>query len=176
MQLNGYNFVLTCLACPEQYDVYSQSGGRIAYVRLRHGVLTADIGGCSMSTHFRIFEHEFTEDPFKGCFLDNTEREEYLGRIVDAIEERCKKDNCWWVSEATVLFEDAHGRRLIRYYWWKTPVSIDEIQATYEDIRLEVSKPVPGSPGLLFTRIVKTLERFSDRIVYWEEVDFDEVS
>ena len=175
MQLNGYNFVCTCLACPEQYDVYSPSGGLIAYVRLRHGVLTADIGGCSMSPHFRIFEYEF-EDPFQGSFTSSAERASYLRKIVVAIEARCEEDSCWWVSEATVLFEDAHERRLIRYHWWKTPVSIDEIQAAYEDIRLEVSKPVPGSPGLLFTRIVKTLDRFKDRIVYWEEVDFETVS
>jgi hypothetical protein len=47
MVLNGYTFVRTCYACPEQYDVYLGEE-QVAYVRLRHGRLYAcspDVGG-----------------------------------------------------------------------------------------------------------------------------------
>lgn len=46
--IHGYRLVLTCLACPEQYDVFDQSGNMVAYLRLRHGRFTVtvpDVGG-----------------------------------------------------------------------------------------------------------------------------------
>ncbi len=48
LYIDGYKFVLTCFACPEQYDVYSPSGKQVAYLRLRHGtfrVACPDVGG-----------------------------------------------------------------------------------------------------------------------------------
>lgn len=38
----GYTLVLTCFACPEQYDVY-ENGDQVAYLRLRHGNFTASV-------------------------------------------------------------------------------------------------------------------------------------
>lgn len=46
--IHGYKFILTCCACPEQYDVYDQTGNQVAYCRLRHGTFTVscpDVGG-----------------------------------------------------------------------------------------------------------------------------------
>lgn len=46
--IHGYYLQLTCVACPEQYDVYDQSGTQVAYFRLRHGNFTVtvpDVGG-----------------------------------------------------------------------------------------------------------------------------------
>lgn len=36
------NFVKTCDACPEQYDVFDENGYKVAYVRLRHGWLSVE--------------------------------------------------------------------------------------------------------------------------------------
>ena len=43
----GCDLIVTCRACPEQYDVYFD-GNQIGYLRLRHGNFTADypdVGG-----------------------------------------------------------------------------------------------------------------------------------
>lgn len=40
--IHGYRLQKTCLACPEQYDVYAQDGTQVAYIRLRHGHLRVD--------------------------------------------------------------------------------------------------------------------------------------
>lgn len=43
-----YRLVLTCAACPEQYDVYDEKGGQVGYLRLRHGRFSVEypnIGG-----------------------------------------------------------------------------------------------------------------------------------
>ena len=42
LEINGYKLVLTCGACPEQYDVFDSSGKQVAYFRLRHGVFRAE--------------------------------------------------------------------------------------------------------------------------------------
>lgn len=45
--INDYHLVMTCSACPEQYDVY-KDGRQVAYLRLRHGrftVTTPDVEG-----------------------------------------------------------------------------------------------------------------------------------
>jgi len=41
MEINGYKLVLTCGACPEQYDVF-KNGQQVGYLRLRHGFFSAE--------------------------------------------------------------------------------------------------------------------------------------
>lgn len=46
--IDGYKFVLTCFACPEQYDVFDNENNQVAYLRLRYGhfkVHCPDYGG-----------------------------------------------------------------------------------------------------------------------------------
>lgn len=47
--IDNYRLVCTCGACPEQYDVFNEeTGGQVAYFRLRHGHFRADcpdVGG-----------------------------------------------------------------------------------------------------------------------------------
>lgn len=44
-EIDGLRFVLTCSACPEQYDVF-KGDEQIAYVRYRHGSLTVETPDC----------------------------------------------------------------------------------------------------------------------------------
>lgn len=70
--------ILTCFACPEQYDVYSPDGKQIGYLRLRHGHFTAtypDVGGDL------VYESDTRGD---GCF-DDDEREEELTKATAAL-------------------------------------------------------------------------------------------
>ena len=39
--INGYRLILTCGACPEQYDVFD-GDRQVGYLRLRHGHFRAD--------------------------------------------------------------------------------------------------------------------------------------
>lgn len=84
MEIKGLRFVLTCSACPEQYDVYDDQENLVGYVRLRWGGLScsypcvggeqiyyADIGDCRA-----------------GCFESDEQRHKYLHEIADRIVEK----------------------------------------------------------------------------------------
>jgi hypothetical protein len=47
--VNGCTLVLTCAACPEQYDVFFEDF-QIGYLRLRHGSFRADYPECMGTT------------------------------------------------------------------------------------------------------------------------------
>jgi hypothetical protein len=84
IEINGYLFNMTCMACPEQYDVY-KNGKQVAYVRLRWGHLRVDapdVGGES------IYYYEF-KDGLQGCFDSEEERMYHLTEIARIIGERC---------------------------------------------------------------------------------------
>jgi len=42
-EILGYRLVCTCVACPEQYDVFDAAGAKVGYLRLRHGIFRADV-------------------------------------------------------------------------------------------------------------------------------------
>ena len=88
MEINGYNFILTCDACPEQYDVFS-NGKKVGYVRLRFGCLTADYN------NVKVYHHCFNNDEYKGSFDTNAERDKFLTLIAKKLkfEERRRADN-----------------------------------------------------------------------------------
>ena len=93
-----YDFVLTCRACPEQYDVYDVNL-KVAYVRMRWGWLRAypykpeivqvknDWGETESDQEIDwdtiIYEQEFDDD-LLGVLPDN-ERSVILAKIDDAI-------------------------------------------------------------------------------------------
>jgi hypothetical protein len=84
----GFTFVCTCIACPEQYDVYLENEQNDeenikAYVRLRFGTLRVecpDVGGKT------VYLKAFDED-YKGEFENDEERLLYLQEIAKAIKE-----------------------------------------------------------------------------------------
>jgi hypothetical protein len=82
LEINGYKLVLTCPACPEQYDVFDKEGRKMGYLRLRHGVFRADAPCCGVDT---VYESHPKGD---GMF-DDDEREPELTKAVEAIQ-------AWW--------------------------------------------------------------------------------
>lgn len=76
-------FEQTSGSCPEQYDVYNESGEQVAYVRLRSGFLRVDCPDCGCET---IYTHEF-DDGLKGCFDNDSEKYTYINKIIKSIVE-----------------------------------------------------------------------------------------
>jgi len=81
-EIYGLRFVMTCGACPEQYDVF-HGDEQIGYVRLRHGCLTVaypHVGGeCILQT---------TDLKGDGIFADEREREKWLKGAAVFLHER----------------------------------------------------------------------------------------
>jgi hypothetical protein len=73
--------VLTCGACPEQYDVFDDEGQRVGYFRLRHGHFRAHFGDVDGPI---IYESSTRGD---GMFEDD-EREVHSERAKDAIRRQ----------------------------------------------------------------------------------------
>jgi hypothetical protein len=79
MNIQGYELVLTCTACPEQYDVF-KDGKKVGYLRLRHGIFRADVPDCGGKT---VYTAATRGD---GLFEDD-EKEHHLNMAVSAIHE-----------------------------------------------------------------------------------------
>lgn len=78
--IHGYRLVLTCFACPEQYDVHDDEGAQVAYIRLRHGTCSVqcpDVGGEIVYT---------AKSKGDGVFY-NDERMKHLYAAVLAVQE-----------------------------------------------------------------------------------------
>lgn len=88
MVIQGLNFIETCGACPEQYDV-TLHGRLVGYVRLRWGTVTCDYPDCRGDT---IYSHSFENDGWKGGFDDSEEREKYLNEIAEAIQAKLAQE------------------------------------------------------------------------------------
>jgi len=80
MNINGYELVQTCGACPEQYDVF-KDGKQVAYFRLRHGWFRVDVPDCGGET---IFE---SEDSVGDGRFEEDERMGFLTKAVNAVHE-----------------------------------------------------------------------------------------
>ena len=94
LNVKGLIFDKTTDCCPEQYDVY-KTGKQIAYVRLRHGLLTADyFPDHIFANRERIFSYKYDSTspatPFKGAFDDEKERNHMLEWISDYLLDRMK--------------------------------------------------------------------------------------
>jgi hypothetical protein len=74
----GIALVMTCGACPEQYDAFDGQGRQVGYLRLRHG-------------YFRVHSPSISNDIVyetytKGDgFFEDDEREEHLIKACEAI-------------------------------------------------------------------------------------------
>lgn len=87
MNIKGLEFVKTCSACPEQYDVYDEYHSIVGYVRLRWGNLTCeypDVGG------ELIYSASIDGDGWAGMFDSEEQRLFYLTTIADKIIEKIK--------------------------------------------------------------------------------------
>lgn len=79
LYIKDFKIVLTCLACPEQYDVFKQ-GRMVAYLRLRHGYFSVQCPDVCCKT---VYEAEPEGD---GMFNQN-ERMKYLTEAIMAIKK-----------------------------------------------------------------------------------------
>lgn len=76
-EILGLRLVRTCIACPEQYDVY-EGDTQVAYFRLRHGKFTVecpDVRG----------ELVYSANPEGDGIFCEHEREKYLTEAVQAV-------------------------------------------------------------------------------------------
>lgn len=72
--MSDVRFVLTCHACPEQYDVFLGSE-MIGYVRLRHGEFPVDYPDCGEQT---VMEAKLNDWEDQGAFATPEQRSKYL--------------------------------------------------------------------------------------------------
>lgn len=82
MQASDIRLVLTCGACPEQYDALDDKGREIGYLRLRWGyfsVVVPDVMG------ELVYSHEWPDDEMKGSFDSEDERQQHLTAAREAI-------------------------------------------------------------------------------------------
>lgn len=87
MDIRGLNFIRTCDACPEQYDVYDKESNIVGYVRLRHGFLYAEypyVGG------EMVYEAYPKGD---GIFRGDRERKYHLSLIASALLDKIKEED-----------------------------------------------------------------------------------
>ncbi len=80
VELHGLRFVLTCGACPEQYDVFL-GDKQIGYVRLRHGELSVETPDCGGAL---VLEHEF-DDGLLGQFESAVQRYGWIQKAALAL-------------------------------------------------------------------------------------------
>ena len=79
MLIHGYKLILTCCACPEQYDVEDSDGNQVAYLRLRHGHFRCDVPDCGGDTIY-------TASPKGDGIFKEDERMRYLTEAINAVQ------------------------------------------------------------------------------------------
>ena len=85
--LGGAVFRLTCIACPEQYDVDLGEARNRGYVRLRHGELRADyLPDGDFSRAVPVYEHNVGDHA--GCFESDEERDRHLTEIAAKLHDQ----------------------------------------------------------------------------------------
>lgn len=84
-----FRVVQTCTAYPEQYDVYlGANKERVGYLRLRGGMFRCDYkSGDSSFNGVTIYSKRFFDDPIKGSFLDEQERDTYLKEALQVLSK-----------------------------------------------------------------------------------------
>lgn len=82
MKIKNYEFVQTCGACPEQYDVFDENDNQVGYVRLRCGSLYAQ---CPDVDGVTVYSVDLDHDG--GYFSSDEERIQHLNDIAEAISK-----------------------------------------------------------------------------------------
>ena len=93
-EINGYNLIMTCYACPEQYDVL-KNGKKVGYLRLRGGHFSASAPDCGMGIVYKA-------NPKGDGVFDDDEREFYLKEAVKAIENQDEQTAFDMVAEREI--------------------------------------------------------------------------
>lgn len=79
--IGDYVFHLTCRACPEQYDVYTKDGVRVAYVRLRYYTLTCNVPFVAGEEILNVKTyHNY------GDFITQKDRDYFLGFVAQMLD------------------------------------------------------------------------------------------
>lgn len=89
MNIKGLEFIKTCNACPEQYDVFDKHHNIVGYVRLRWGSLICKYPNVEGEL---IYSDSVGEDGWVGMFDSEEQRLFYLTTIADRIIDRIKLD------------------------------------------------------------------------------------
>lgn len=84
--INGLILIRTCIACPEQYDVFDKEGNQVGYLRLRHGYFRAEEDCCGGKT---VYEADTKGD---GMF-ESDEKYYHLGKAIEAIKNNLKNES-----------------------------------------------------------------------------------
>lgn len=84
-----YKMELTCLMCPEQWEVFDSCSNQVGYTRLRHGQFRVDYPDCSGKTLLEMCSGEYGD----GAFNDERTRNIYLLKAVKAIDEEILNQN-----------------------------------------------------------------------------------
>jgi hypothetical protein len=92
--------VLTCSACPEQYDAFLD-GKQVGYLRLRHGTFRVDYPDCGGECIYQAVPNGDGE-------FDDDERDYYLRFAVDAILRRLKSKEPMRLPAPEVEYEIVH--------------------------------------------------------------------
>lgn len=82
IRIKGYDLKLTCVACPEQYDVFL-NGTQVGYLRLRHGRFRADFPDCGGETVYSAY-------PNGDGIFEDSERDYHLNAAIEAIDVKLK--------------------------------------------------------------------------------------
>lgn len=89
MNINGLEFVNTCDACPEQYDVYDENHNMVGYVRLRWGGVSCKYPDVNGEV---IYVASVSDDGWAGMFDSKEQRLHHLTSISNEIIKRIKVD------------------------------------------------------------------------------------
>lgn len=81
INIMGYTLLLTCNACPEQYNVLLD-GQQVGYLRLRHGHFTAEHPDVQGELVYK------TEECKGNGIFDDDEREQFLHNAIVAIHNK----------------------------------------------------------------------------------------
>lgn len=76
----GIALVMTCGACPEQYDAFNGRGEMVGYLRLRHGRFRVDVPNCGGDTVYEAY-------PKGDGLFEDDEREDHLIKACEAIRK-----------------------------------------------------------------------------------------
>lgn len=83
MNIDGFELVKTCSACPEQYDVFLNNK-QVGYLRLRHGYFSCDFL-CGDG------EEVYSADTIGNGMFEDEERDFHLKLAINAIKLRLDK-------------------------------------------------------------------------------------
>lgn len=83
--------VLTCGACPEQYDVLDDKDKEVGYLRLRWGGFTADV--TINGFYEEVYSYTYDNQPMLGLFPSEEERQLQIKKALKAIKKELERRN-----------------------------------------------------------------------------------